>query len=78
MFECLVAREWNCLNGLEGLGGGVLLEEVCHWGQASKSHGPVCLSVCLSVYLSMPVDQDIALSYSSSIMLVWLLPCPLS
>ena len=31
IFECLVTREWNCLKGLEGLGGAVLLEEVCDW-----------------------------------------------
>ena len=67
------------MKGLEELGGGTLLEEVCHWGWALRFQKPrvsvsvslcLCLSVCLSQHpppsFSLPMDQDVALSYCSS------------
>ena len=47
IFECLVTRNWHYLKGLKGLGGVVLLEEVCCWGGISgftSPHQAQCLS----------------------------------
>jgi hypothetical protein len=30
MFSYLVTKEWNCVEGLEGLEGMALLEKMCH------------------------------------------------
>ena len=58
------------MKGLEGLRGLVLLEEVSHWGWASRFKNPCqeALSVCLSVCLSVPMDRSGCgtLSYCSS------------
>jgi hypothetical protein len=53
IFECVVMRDWNCLKGLEGLGGMALLEEACPWGSmALRFHNPMqahSFSFCLHI-----------------------------
>lgn len=41
IFEHLVSKKWNSLKGLEGLGGVVLLEEVCPPQQALRFQKPM-------------------------------------
>jgi hypothetical protein len=62
VFECLMTREQTYLKKLERLGGMALLEEVCHWGRASR------LQKQMADPHSLPVVQDEALSYSSRAM----------
>ena len=52
--EYLVTREWNCLEGLVGLGGVALLEEVCHWGWTLRFQTPrAWYAVMLSAMMIM-------------------------
>ena len=67
IFECLVIREWNCLKGLERLGSVALIEEACHCEVGSEVGK--AMSGLFSIFTSLPVDQDVALSYYSSSML---------
>ena len=51
---------------LEGLGGVALLEEVCDWGWALRFQKPLPSPVSLS----LPADQDVALSTVCAAMLL--------
>jgi hypothetical protein len=76
VFACLVppAGELFKIRNCGLVGGGVALsEKVCHWGWASRfqrlTPGPVSLSFGL-----LPMDQDVALSNVSIILLACMLP----
>jgi hypothetical protein len=53
-FKCLVPVDGAILEGIETLGGGAKLEEVCHWGPLKVVLGPAS-----SPHVLLPIHQKV-------------------